>query len=101
MLALKKLANQVLDLVQEAEQYHKYKSWISSRLARLFHEYQKGKHTFVEYKQKFNEISKGKSKRDLEEYYSAYLYSIMKRLELLISKLFHEVYEDKSWQEFL
>src|SRR3989338_6656143 len=99
MQGIKKTADQILDLAKEAEQYHKYKSLISSRIARLFHEYQKGRHSFLEYKKKLNEISEGKSKQDMEEYYSAYLYSIMKKMELLFSKMFYEIYEDKSWKE--
>ena len=97
MQGIKKTADEILELAKEAEQYHKYKSWIDSRLAKLFHEYQKGHHNFFEYKKKLSEISEGKSKQDMEEYYSSYLYSIMKKIELLISKMFYEIYEDKSW----
>ncbi|MEM4337118.1 MAG: type II secretion system F family protein [Candidatus Woesearchaeota archaeon] len=99
MQSIIKTANQILELIDEGERYHKYKSLISSRIARIFHEYQEGLHTFAEYKKKLEELSKGKTKQDLEEYYSAYLYSIMKKIELLLSKIFYEIYEDKSWQK--
>lgn len=99
MQGIKKTADQILDLAREAEQYHKYKSLVSSRAARLFHEYQKGHHTFFEYKKKLSEISEEKPGQDMEEYYSSYLYSIMKKIELLLSKMFYEIYEDKTWME--
>jgi pilus assembly protein TadC len=98
MQQLKKTAGQVLELIKEAEQYHKYREGLGKRVARLFHEYQSGKHTYFEYKELLSKLVKGKSKEDWEEYYSSYLYQIMKKIELLNSKLFYSVYDDKTGQ---
>ncbi len=100
MREIKKIAEQALELVKEAEQYHKYREGLGKRIAQLFHEYQSGKHTYFQYKELLSKLVKGKTKEDWEEYYSSYLYQIMKKLELLNSKLFYSVYDDKSEQKF-
>lgn len=100
MQDIKKLAEQVLELIKEAEQYHKYKEGLGKKIAELFHEYQSGKHSYFEYKNLLSKIVKGKTKQDWEEYYSSYLYQIMKKIELLNSKIFYSVFDDKSDQKF-
>jgi len=99
MLSIQKTCNQILELIKEAEQYHKYREGLSRRIAHLFQEYQSGKHTYFEYKELLAGVAKGKTKKDWEEYYSSYLYQVMKKIELLNSKLFYSIYDDKSSQK--
>lgn len=99
MQEIVKTAEQILELIKEAEQYHKYQSGLSKRLTALFHDYQKGKHTYFEYKDHLSKIVKGKSKRDWEEYYASYLYQVLKKIELLNDKLFYSIYDDSSFEK--
>jgi len=99
MLSIKKTCNQILELIEEAERYHKYREGLSKRVAHLFQEYQQGKYTYFQYKELLSKIAKGRTKKDWEEYYSSYLYQLLKKIELLSSKLFYSIYDDKSWQK--
>ena len=80
MREIKKIAEQVLELISEAEQYHKYKEGLGKRVSELFHDYQSGKHTYFEYKELLSKLVRGKTKHDWEEYYSSYLYQITKKI---------------------
>ncbi len=99
MQETRKTAEQILELIKEAEQYSKYREGLSKKISRLFQEYQKGNYTYFQYKELLSKLARGKSKRDWEEYYTSYLYQIMKKIELLNDKLFYNVHEDKSWQD--
>lgn len=96
MRNIKTYVNQILDLLQEAERYEGLKHELSRQTEKLFNDYQKGKYSYFEYKKALAELLKGRSKAQWTEYYDSYIFSLMKKIELLNSQLFYDVYKDRS-----
>jgi flagellar protein FlaJ len=89
----------VLELLREVELYEHYKDNLVKSVNTIFAEYQEGKHSYFEYKKRLAQILKGKSKKEWLEYYNSYIYSLLKKIELINAKIFYETYKDKEYLE--
>lgn len=99
MKNIKPDVRKVLELLNEVELYEHYKDNLLNDINKLFDDYQRRKHNYFEYKKKLAALLKGKSKREWIEYYNSYIYSLLKRIELLNAKIFYESYKDRGYLE--
>ncbi|PIN86988.1 hypothetical protein COV19_02230 [Candidatus Woesearchaeota archaeon CG10_big_fil_rev_8_21_14_0_10_44_13] len=93
---VKKVINQVLSLLEEAESYEFHKQNLIRSVDTLFREYQEGKYNHAEYNKLLHDILKRRTKKEWIEYYDAYIYSILKQIDPLISQVIYYVYNDDS-----
>jgi flagellar protein FlaJ len=99
MKNVKLLTQKVVDLLDELERYQAYKQQFIKAVEDLFKDYQRGKYTYFQYEQELKKLLKDKTREDWIEYYDAYLYSLLKRIEAYNDQIFYEVYKDKSFEK--
>lgn len=99
MKNVKSDVKKVLELLHEVELYEHYKDNLVKSVNTVFAEYQEGKHSYFEYKKRLAQILKGKSKKEWLEYYNSYIYSLLKKIELINAKIFYETYKDRGHLE--
>src|SRR3989344_4394842 len=71
----------IFALIEEIESYTFHKQTLSESFTRLQKEYEQGSYTYLEYKGLLNSILKGRSRKEWNEYYDAYIYSLYKKIE--------------------
>ncbi|MBI5398371.1 hypothetical protein HZB03_02805, partial [Candidatus Woesearchaeota archaeon] len=99
MKDVKLLTQKVIDLLDELERYQYYKEQFLLAVNNLFREYQRRHYTYFQYEQELKKILKEKTREEWIEYYNAYLYSLLKRIEAYNDQIFYEIYQDKRFEE--
>ncbi|MCX8147199.1 MAG: type II secretion system F family protein [Candidatus Woesearchaeota archaeon] len=93
---IKKIADKVLDIIAEIESYEFYKKSLIESVNKFTEDYGNGKYTKEEYEKLIEGVLKGKSQEDWVKYYNSYIYSLLKKIEPLISQIICYVYEGKE-----
>src|SRR3989338_2573286 len=95
-----KNAQQLLDeageLLKEFEVYHAQKEAFFAELKKLDSEYQAGRYGYIGYEEKQKAALRGRSKAEWADYYNAYMYSLLKKADFIVSQAFAIVYDDSS-----
>lgn len=98
MTDAKQLLHQILEILNELEIYERYKEEMVSKSHKLYKDYQKGKFGYLAYQQRLKELLQGKTKEEWVSYYESYAYSLLKRVEYLLSQAFYLTYRDESYK---
>ncbi|MCX6707860.1 MAG: hypothetical protein NT001_07045 [Candidatus Woesearchaeota archaeon] len=93
---IKEMIARILEIIAEIESYEFYKNNLLYSSDVLFKEYQEGMYTYDEYNLLLQSLLKGKSKKEWVKYYDSYTYSLLKRIEPLLSQIIYMIYHDKS-----
>jgi len=99
MKDMKDNLKKIRDLLNEAERYEKLKQEFLRKQHTLFSAYQQGRYSYFQYKKLLEQLLRGKSKEEWVKYYNSYIYSLLKRIEMLNYKIFYSAYKDKSKAE--
>ena len=73
--------NQILELMNEIDSYNYYKSQIAGKLDRLFEMYQRGEIDSISYDSLKRKILKGKTKKEILNYYNSYIMLLLKQIQ--------------------
>ena len=84
------------ELINEIETYEKYKAELKAHLRQIDKNYQKRVFGYFKYKNLIKHELKGKTKQECIEYYDAYIYSLLKQIEFYNSKIFYDIYNDRT-----
>jgi len=87
------------ELVSELKIYEGYKESLLKSLKALEADYNNKRLTYVQYERKLNSMLKGKTKAEGIAYYNAYEYSLLKKIEFILSQVFSIVYNDESYKK--
>ncbi len=98
MRNIKKNIEKIYLILDEIKRYEIYKESLEKKLDSLFAEYQKRKYTHEEYQKRISVALEGKTKKEWETYYAAYIYSLLKQVEDLNYQVFYEAYENKDFE---
>jgi len=91
------LLEEVDEIVREFKVYEAYKEGFLKSLKEVETDY-KNKHlSYIQYERKCNSVLKGKTKQGWVDYYNAYEYSLLKKIEFILSQVFTIVYDDESY----
>ncbi len=89
------LIGQMEGLLEEVEVYEKYRQNLERTIKKLADEYQSKKYGYIEYQNRMKESLKGKTKEEMASYYNSYIYSLLKKIELLLSELYNRITESR------
>jgi pilus assembly protein TadC len=91
---IKEIISRILEIIAEIESYEFYKNNLLYSSDLLFKEYQRGSYTYEEYNLLLQSLLKGKSKKEWIMYYDSYTYSLLKKIDPLLSQIIYSVYSD-------
>ncbi len=97
----RQLLAEVAELLKELEVYSSQRDSFFSSLKKLDKEYEEGRFGYLEYQQKQKVLLRGRAPEELSRYYSAYIYSLLKKVEFIISQATALVYDDNSFSSLL
>ncbi len=90
------LLGEVSELLREFGVYRAQKESLFAELEKLDSDYQAGRHGYIEYEEKQKTALRGRSKAEWVNYYNAYMYSLLKKADFIVSQAFAIVYDDNS-----
>ncbi len=90
------LLGEVNELLREFEVYRAQKESLFAELEKLDSDYQAGRHSYIEYEEKQKAALRGRSRAEWANYYNAYMYSLLKKADFIVSQAFAIVYDDNS-----
>ncbi len=90
------LLGEVNELLREFEVYRAQKESLFAELKKLDSDYQAGRHSYIEYEEKQKAALRGRSRAEWANYYNAYMYSLLKKADFIVSQAFAIVYDDNS-----
>ncbi len=82
-----KFIEEINNILEEIEVYDRYRSTLFDNLKKAGKEYRNGKCGYIQYEQAKQAILRGKSEEEWKEHYSSYIYSLLKRIELILNEL--------------
>ncbi|MBI2141115.1 type II secretion system F family protein [Candidatus Woesearchaeota archaeon] len=90
------LLGEVSELLREFEVYLAQKKSLFAELEKLDTEYEAGRYSYIEYEERQKAALRGRSKAEWANYYNAYMYSLLKKADFIVSQAFAIVYDDNS-----
>ena len=90
------LLGEVSELLKEFEVYRAQKESLFAELKKFDSDYQAGKYSYLEYEEKQKAVLRGRGKAEWVNYYNAYMYSLLKKADFIVSQAFAIVYDDDS-----
>lgn len=86
----------IKELLDEIRAYEQNKRKLIESLKLIRKNYQAGQYGYFRYQELMNDLLEGRSKKEWIRYYNSYIYSLLKQIDLLNSRVFYEVYNDKT-----
>ena len=83
---------QILELLNEIDSYNYYQSQITGKLDRLFEMYQRGEIDSISYDSLKRKILKGKTKKEILNYYNSYIMLLLKQIQNYNTLIVDSVY---------
>ncbi len=93
----RQLLAEVAELLRELEVYSSQRDSFFSSFKKLDREYEAGRFGYLEYQEKQKALLRGRTTAELSGYYRAYVYSLLKKIEFIISQATALVYDDNSF----
>lgn len=93
----RQLLAEVAELLKELEVYSGQRAAFFSGLRKLDRDYEAGRFGYLEYQERRKALLRGRSLDELSGYYSACIYSLLKKIEFIISQAAALVYDDNSF----
>lgn len=90
------LISEIEDISRELAAYENLKRSLLNSLDRLMDDYRKKRLLYADYEQRLAALLKGKTKDDWIEYYNSYQYSLLKKMEFILTQTFEIVKDDRS-----
>ncbi|MBI2581138.1 type II secretion system F family protein [Candidatus Woesearchaeota archaeon] len=91
------LLGEVGELLREFEVYLAQKESLFTELKKLGTDYQAGKYSYAEYEERQKAVLRGRSRAEWVNYYNAYMYSLLKKADFIVSQAFAIVHDDDSF----
>ncbi len=91
------LLSEIEDISREIKAYEGWKKSFLNSLDSLIGDYRRKRLLYAEYEQRLASLLKGKTKNEWVDYYNAYQYSLLKRMEFILSQIFEIVKDDNSF----
>ncbi|MBI2142818.1 type II secretion system F family protein, partial [Candidatus Woesearchaeota archaeon] len=93
----RQLLGEVTELLRELEVYSSQRDSFFSNLEKLDEDYQDGRFGYLEYQERQKAILRSRSREEWSEYYRACVYSLLKKVEFILSQAAALVYDDNSF----
>ncbi len=93
----RQLLAEVAELLRELEVYSSQRNSFFSSFKKLDREYEDGRFGYLEYQEKQKALLRGRTTAEMSGYYRAYVYSLLKKIEFIISQATALVYDDNSF----
>ncbi len=93
----RQLLAEVAELLKELEVYSGQRDAFFSGLKKLDRDYEDGRFGYLEYQERQKALLRGRSPDELSGYYSACIYSLLKKIEFIILQATALVYDDNSF----
>ncbi|MBI2175799.1 type II secretion system F family protein [Candidatus Woesearchaeota archaeon] len=93
----RQLLAEVAELLKELEVYSGQRDALFASLRKLGRDYEDGRFGYLEFQEKQKALLRGRTREELSGYYSAYIYSLLKKVEFIISQATALVYDDNSF----
>ncbi len=90
------LLSEIEDISKEVKAYDGLKKGLLKSLGALIGDYRRKRLLYAEYKHRLSSLLKGKTKEEWIDYYDSYQYSLLKRMEFILSQTFEIVKDDRS-----
>src|SRR3989344_9695130 len=91
-----RLIEEIDEIAREFKVYDGYKEAFLKSLKTVEGDYKKKRLSYIQYERRLNSILEGKTKKEQVDYYNAYEYSLLKKIESMLSQIFNIVYDDES-----
>lgn len=92
----RQLLDEVLELVKELEVYSGQRDSFFSGLKKLDAEYDSGRLAYIQYEEKQKAALHGRARQEWSDYYRAYIFALVKKIEFIISQAIALVHDDDS-----
>lgn len=90
------IIGEILEFVKEIEVYEGYKELMGANVRKVETAYQRGSYGYLEFQTRLKTTLKDKSRQEWDSYYSAYIYSLLKKADYLLSELYITVQAGKK-----
>ncbi len=91
------LLSEIEDISREIAAYDGWKKSFLKSLESLIGDYKKKRLLYAEYERRLESLLKGKTKNDWIDYYNSYQFSLLKRMEFILSQTFEIVKDDSGF----
>ncbi len=91
------LLREVKELLKEVEVYSSQRDALFADLASLDKQYHSGSYPYLDYEAKKKTLLRSRAREEWEGYYKAYILSVLKKAEFIISQVLALVYDDNSF----
>ncbi|MBI3037269.1 type II secretion system F family protein [Candidatus Woesearchaeota archaeon] len=91
------LLREVTEFLAELEVYAVQRDSFLADLKRVDREYQEGRYGYLRYEEKQKALLRGRSREEWASYYAACIYSLLKKVEFVVSQVIALVYDDNSF----
>ncbi len=93
----RQLLAEAAELLNELQVYSSQRDAFSSSLKKLNNEYEAGRFGYLEYQEKQKALLRGRTQAEMSGYYRAYIYSLLKKVEFIVSQATALVYDDTAF----
>jgi flagellar protein FlaJ len=93
MFRAKQITLRILELIKEIEVYENYKESLAANIKKIDTSYQRGSCGYLEYQTKLKTTLRNRSRQEWVSYYNSYIYSLLKKIDYLVSEVYSEVQE--------
>ena len=94
-----RLIEEIDEIAREFKVYDGYKEAFLKSLKTVEGDYKNKRLSYIQYERRLNSILEGKTKKEQVDYYNAYEYSLLKKIEFMLSQIFNIVYDDESCEK--
>ncbi|RMF06466.1 hypothetical protein D6764_02215, partial [Candidatus Woesearchaeota archaeon] len=84
------------DLIDEIKLHLADKEKFHETLSMIDRSYQRGQFGFFRYQQLRHKLLQGKTKKEWDDYFDSYIFSLLKQIEFFNSKIFYDVFTDRT-----
>jgi pilus assembly protein TadC len=91
------LLDEVTELLKEIEVYKDQREIFFKDLKKIDLDYEEEKFNYLEYEKRRKDFLKGKTREEANNYYNTYIFSLLKKVEFIVSQVFAIVYDDRSF----